>query len=384
MRMTPFFVSDRRCIATLATLLTLPLAGCATLPSSGPTGGQLVKAANAEDGTGFPVVHLNSLADLPVEAPRAAEFLPDYAPPPTDLIGPGDVLDIAIYEAGVALFGNATSTGITTPNAANPVAQVERLPAYRVDDNGYIRVPFAGALKAAGRTTAQIEGMIRAALRGMSQNPQVQVTVREMITNSVIIGGEVGRPGRLVLPTNRETLSDVIALAGGYRGDAKDISLRVQRHGRNEEFRLSDVLNGADRDMRIYPGDKVVVIRAPRTFSVMGAPGRVEQITFTAPSLALSEAVALAGGTNPNLGDPKAIFVFRFVKDEQGKETPMLYHVNMMQAGAYFVSQRFVMHDKDVLYVGNAEANQPSKMIQIISQLFAPIVTIRDIARSTN
>ena len=124
-------------------------------------------------------------------------------------------------------------------------------------------------------------------------------------------------------------------------------------------------------------------MRAPRSFSVMGAPGRVEQITFTGPSISLAQALALSGGSNPNMGDPEAIFVFRFLPGEDGKETPVVYHLNMMKAGGYFLSQRFAMQDADLLYVGNARANQPSKLIQIISQLFAPIVTVRAIAGGT-
>ena len=90
----------------------------------------------------------------------------------------------------------------------------------------------------------------------------------------------------------------------------------------------------------------------------------------------MTEALAQSGGTNPNAGDPRAVFVFRFVRGEDGKDEPVVYHLNTMNAGAYFLSQRFAMRDKDVLYVGNAGANQPSKLIQIISQLFAPIVTV--------
>ena len=84
----------------------------------------------------------------------------------------------------------------------------------------------------------------------------------------------------------------------------------------------------------------------------------------------------MAGGANPNLGDAKAIFVFRFLPTGDGKEAPVVYHLNMMHPGAYFLSQRFAMRDKDVLYVGNAAANQPSKLIQLISQLFTPFATI--------
>ncbi|MFX8000677.1 hypothetical protein ABTK84_19400, partial [Acinetobacter baumannii] len=78
----------------------------------------------------------------------------------------------------------------------------------------------------------------------------------------------------------------------------------------------------------------------------------------------------------PNVGDPRALFVFRYEPGPDGAERPVVYHLNMMQAGSYFLAQRFQMRDKDVLYIGNARANQPSKLIQIISQLFTPLVTV--------
>lgn len=188
--------------------------------------------------------------------------------------------------------------------------------------------------------------------------------------------GELTRPGRLVLPINRETLSDAIAMAGGYRGKTRDLAVRVTRAGTTSEFRPSGLLTGPERDARVYPGDRIAILSAPRSFSVMGTPGRVEQLPFSAAGVSLAEAIATAGGANPALGDPEAIFVFRIVADATGKERGMVYHVNMMKAGGYLIAQRFAMRDKDVLYIGNARANQPSKLIQITSQLFAPIVTV--------
>lgn len=361
-------------------LVMLALGGCSYFPASGPTGPQIERSTDATKSTigAIPIVEVTDFGSLPAPPALPAVFAPDYAPPPTDMIGAGDLLDISIFEAGVTLFGS-TGAGSTGRAPAEPTAQVEKLPAIRVDDNGFIRLPYAGTLKAAGRTASQLETAIRRAIAGMSQNPQVLVSIREAINNSVIVGGEIGRPGRLALPTNQETLSDVVALAGGYRGDAKDIAVRVLRQDMNVEFRLSDVMSGPKRDMRIYPGDKISLIRYPRSFSVMGAPGRVEQIPFSGPTVSLAEALATAGGANPNLGDPAAIFVFRFTTAPDQTEQPVVYHLDMMKAGSYFLAQRFVMQDKDILYVGNAVANQPSKAVQIVSQLFAPIVTVRNI-----
>lgn len=355
------------------------LAGCATLPSSGPTGGQIEKSAIApKDGTTpIRVVQIDTVADLPgagTTTPLAPPF-PDLAPPPTDMVGPGDILEINIYEAGVALFSGGDASGISG-QTATPGVQVQKLPPSRVDDLGNISIPYAGTLHVAGVTIGEVEVMIRNSLRRLSQNPQVLVTLSQAINNSIIVGGEVTRPGRLVLQTNRETLSDVVALVGGYRGNAKDLTLRITRGGKNVDVRMNDLVDNPKLDVRAYPGDRMILINNPRTFSILGASGRVEQMPFSRSSVSLAEAVATAGGVNPGAGNPAAIFIFRYVSDEQGKEMPVVYHLNMMHAGSYFVAQRFSMQDKDILYFGNAAANQPSKLIQLISQLFSPILTV--------
>lgn len=360
------------------------LGGCATLPSSGPTGSEIVRTAkDPKTGTEIKIVPLTDFAAIPAPQADPGPVLRALEPPPTDMVGPGDVLDIAVYEAGVTLFGGNSRASSDTAGF-DPSVKVEKLPPMRVDDTGRIQLPYTGRLNVGGHTIAEIESMIRKSLRGLSQNPQVVVTIREAITNSVIVSGEINRPGRLVLQTNRESLSDVIALAGGYRGDAKEMNVRVVRRNENYDFRLSDLMSGPNRDLRVYPGDRVTVIRSPRSFAVMGGSGRVEQLGFSGASITLAEAIAMAGGANPNLGDPQAIFVFRITTAEDGTDLPVVYHLNMTKTASFFVAQRFAMQDKDVLYIGNARANQPSKLIQIISQLFAPIVTIRDIARSTN
>jgi polysaccharide export outer membrane protein len=251
----------------------------------------------------------------------------------------------------------------------------------RVDDYGYIKVPFVGRVRAAGHTAAELQAIIQSGLRGMSQDPQVMVSIDQSITNSIILAGEVAKPGRLVLATNRESLVDAIALAGGYRGNAKDAVTRVQRDGETFEVRLSDLLDMPQEDVQVAPGDRITVISRPQSFSILGAPNKSDEVVFPRSRLTLAEAVAVAGGANPNAGDAAAIFVFRHVRQPNGVERPTVYHLNMMKAGAYLLSQRFLMQDGDVLYIGNARANQPTKFIQLLSQLFVPVATARAVTR---
>jgi polysaccharide export outer membrane protein len=355
--------------------LAVSLSACSTLPSNGPTAAGVRKdIADPASQVQMQIVEVDNVTALPVSLAENQQTFPDRTPPPSDMIGPGDVLNIVIYEAGVTLFGSDASK--VEGAAFDPSVKAQTLPAIRVSDSGTITLPYVGELNVLGKTVGEVQQQIGTSLRRLSQNPQVIVTLREVINNSVIVGGEVAKPGRLVLQTNRESLSDVIALAGGYRGTAKDLTLRIIRRGENVDLRLTDLVENPSLDIRAYPGDRLMLISDPRTFSVLGASGRVEQLPFSAAHISLAEAVASSGGVNPNAGDPKAVFVFRFVPDETGKARPTVYHMNMMKAGSLFLSQRFQMRNKDVLYIGNAPANQPSKLIQLVSQLFAPLASV--------
>ncbi len=374
-------------LTRLVLLAGLPaLAGCATLPTNGPTGRQIEASAKGSiDDLPMRLVRVETINEVP-PAPTIAPIEPGFDQAftlPADMVGPGDVLEVNIYEAGVALF---SSSGPTGPSSIAPVTgvQAQRLPPVRVDDNGYIALPYIGKLNVIGRTVRDIQAMVQSALRGYSQNPQVMISLRETIANSVIVGGEVVKPGRLVLSTNRESLSDVVALAGGYRGAAKDLVARISRRDRIVGIRLNDIVENPSLDVRMVPGDRITLISEPRTFSVLGASGSVVQLPFNRSAVTLTEAVAQAGGINSNIGNPAAVFLFRYEPDDQGKLIPKIYHLNMMKAGTYFLAQRFVMRDKDVIYIGNAAANQPGKLFQLISQLFTPIMTVTAAVQTVN
>ena len=385
--MKPNCVSQRtRASRSVTTTITaaLLLSGCASLPSSGPTGVEVRRGAAAQRGFHYVLVQVEAPAQIPAESDLSKAAVLNLVRQPTDLLGPGDVLNVTIYEAGVALFGNSGLRAGAQQGTAtfDPSSTAEKLPPMRVDDEGFIKVPFVGQVRAAGRTAGEVQAVIQQGLRGMSQDPQVLVSIQESITNSVIMAGEVGRPGRFVLATNRESLSDAIALAGGYRGAAKDAVARIQRDGDTFEIRMSDLLDAPNEDVRVAPGDRITLVSRPQSFSVLGAPNRADDIVFPRSRLSLAQAVALAGGANPNQGDAAAIFVFRYVRLPDGSEQPTVYQLNMMRPGSYLLSQRFLMQDRDVLYIGNARANQLTKFVQLLSQLFVPVTTVRAVANN--
>ena len=208
------FLNGSRGHAILLTATSLALAGCATLPSSGPTARQIERGAErSTDPLRFQIVELDATAvdtlrkeeGARVGGGTLAQLARDAR---TDTIGPGDVLTISIYEVGVALFGG------TGPRIAgegfDPSARGENFPAISVDSEGTIRLPYIGRLGVAGLTPFEVQRLIEQGLKGKSQSPQAIVVIRSNISNTVYVSGDVRRPGRLELSLGRERLLDAV------------------------------------------------------------------------------------------------------------------------------------------------------------------------------
>ena len=360
--------------STLLIVAVTLLQACATLPSSGPTGSAILK----DTGGSFNIRPLEKLDDVPATKPEATEMpLLEIASRSrrSDSIGPGDVLEISVYEVGVALFGGAGAR--VSEQGFDPSARAERFPPVKVSDDGFVVLPYVGRLPVDGKSTLELQDMIRARLQGKSQEPQVLVRLIDNISNSIVIGGEVVKPGRVGLTAGHETLGEILAIAGGYKGDPSDLVVRLHRGETMFEQRLSQAMTGPFYAQIMFAGDHVELLRVPQTFSVLGAAGRIESIPFQKSDVSLAEAIARAGGANENQGDPAAIFIFR----SDGLEKPTVFHLNLMRAEGYFIAQRFMMKDKDIVYFGNARANRPGKLVQLISQLFTPVATARAVTR---
>ncbi len=379
--------------ASCAAALLVALGGCATLPASGPTSRQVLRADDGDNALGIVIVPITAATLRNVDSPGGAIGEPSSSyvgegelgslPPAgrTDLIGVGDVLQVNIYEVGVTLFqGGSAQLGSET---FDPTARGERLTGVVVDENGSIQLPYIGSVEAAGRTPDAVAKTVQARMRGLSQQPQATVSVVRSAQNRVVVSGDVRRPGAQPLTPARERLLDAIAEAGGVAGDRSDTVVRVRRADQTAEIRLDTIAVGSANDVALSPGDRVEVIDRPRSFTVFGASTRPGRVPFEAPELTLAEALAKAGGLNDQLADPKGVFLFRFVADPSlpAGERPVVYRLDLMNPVSYFLAQRFLMDDRDVLYVANAAANQPSKLVGIVNQLFSPFVTARAVTR---
>ncbi len=141
---------------------------------------------------------------------------------------------------------------------------------------------------------------------------------------------------------------DVIAIAGGSSNPSLDSIVKINRADQAAEAPLSAIEPGSSDDIQLLPQDRVSITFRPRTFTVLGATGKVAEIPFQSPRVSLVEAIGRSGGPSDERADPAAIYVFRYEPAEydgspaEGSR-PVAYRLNMRRPESYFLAQRFEM-----------------------------------------
>ena len=382
--MTSFFRSRPLLVRLLgAAPVLLSLSACANLPASGPTA-DAINAAQRQ-GADFSIVDIDAaaLAGLSPSDPGPSSLAALDGGGSADRVGPGDVLQISIYEVGVSLFAARSPSVGSNANAFTPsTGAAETLPPITVGRDGTIVLPWIGRLAAAGKTPDALATEIAHALHGKSQDPQVVVGVRENLANTVMVSGDVKKPGRVPLSLAGERLSDAVALAGGPSNAAQDTTVRLSRAGRSGAIPLAALMANSPDDAPLRAGDRVTVVYQPRSFTVFGAAGKVSEVPFQTPHVSLAEAVARAGGPSDQQADASAVFVFRYQPSApdgapMAGAKPVAYRLDLLKAQSYFLAQGFEMRPRDVIYIANARSNQPTKVVQILNLFFSPIYTAK-------
>ena len=356
------------------------LGGCALLPATGPTGVDVRAGQTDAESLPYALVRVNRkvTAVLAKEAPRLATAFADRRPPRGIRIGIGDIVAVTIFEA--------TSGGLFIPAEAGVrPGNFISLPIQAVDTNGNISVPYAGNIRANGRTPVEIQQAIVDALKDRAIEPQVVVSVVEQRTSLITILGDVGAPRRIPASAEGEQLLDAIARGSGTAGPGSDAWVMLERQGRRATAPFGALVYEPINNIYVHPNDTIYVYREPQTFLAFGAAGNQQQVPFGAWRLTLAEALARAGGLNDNLADPAAVFLYRG-ETRQVAETlgidctpfhgpiiPVIYNLNLRDPAGYFLATSFEMRNKDVIYISNSISVETSKAMNYFRTIVATV-----------
>lgn len=374
--------------------VTLLLQGCnGFFASAGASRSQVTEVANGETPPLIQIVPVTpAVARQVAQAERQMYFpqIPNQAAP-ENLVGPGDTLDIIVWEAPPAiLFRNSSSSsflGTVTPTGTSTTS----LPPQMVSKQGDIVFPFVGKLQVSGKTPAQIEALIVEKLKGKANQPQVIVRIANNLSSTVTVVGEVKQSSRLPLTPKGERILDAIALAGGVSQPVNKMTVQVARNGRIQSLPLETVIRDPKQNIVLQPNDVVTVYYQPLSFTVLGATGKNDELTFEATGITLSQAFGRVGGLQDMRADSKAVFIFRLEDPSapvvqpnglvtEDNKVPVVYQFDMNDPATFFLAQSFPMRNKDVMYVSSAGSVELMKLLGVITSVLAPAVSVNNTA----
>ena len=371
--------SRHRAIGAVAILLLPGLLGCSAVPRDGPASIDLAphrtEDASVAAASPYVVAELDTevLARIKVETLRqpAPALGSGWRGTGRQTIGIGDRLIINIWEPSPdGIFSTAEQRQATVRAV--------------VEDDGKIYIPYIGRIAAVRRSVESLRSAIEQGLAGKAIEPQVQVQVEENQANAVVVLGDVARPGQQQLPGSGLRLLDAVARAGGSRGPAYETLATVSRGGRMQSLRLDDVATSAGHNVWLAPGDNLLVLHQPRTFSAFGAVRLSGLVPFKSGQMSLAEALAEVGELNDGRADARGVFLLRIEDRElaqwlvaKGKGAgpleahpsggaPVIYRIDFAQPGAFFIAQGLSMRDKDIIYVASHPATELHKFMTMI------------------
>lgn len=360
--------------AAAALGITLIIGACASLPSSSPTVNQVLDGAKPQD-----VAVIDVVPGTPSGQSAARVVLQPWEIGDgfgeNEAIRSGDRLTISVFEVGYSLFASAPSSdaqGSTSSGSART------FPPIVVPESGIIHFPYAGTIMATGMSAETLARTIESRLRGKSQFAQVLAVAEPGPSRSVLLSGDVVRPGRVTLSSAHERLLDVIALAGGPQARKADTIVRLIRNNATSAARLDEIDAGAAQNVVLSAGDRIELVRSTRTLTVLGAARTVTEVPFDSARLTLSEALARAGGPLDDKADATGVFIFRqevAERDGQPERRAVIYRLNLLVPASYFAAQQFEMREKDIMLIANSRSTQIAKFIQMVNALSGPAIT---------
>ena len=394
-----------------ALAVALGCASCSFMPGSGPESFD-IRAGQINDPNHLPYALVKvtpQVIDLLAQnSPRLTGAFGDRRVPGEIRFGLGDVVGVTIFEAAAGGLFIPSEAGVRPGNFI-------ALPNQQVDSNGNISVPYAGSIRAKGRTPVEVQQEIVDAVKNRAIEPQVVVSLAEQRTSLISVLGEVNSPARFPASPAGERILDAITRAGGPKGQGFDTWVMLERDGRRAVVPFGLLVYEPSNNIYVHPNDTLFVYREPQTFIVFGANagslsatasgtvltggspigiagGNAQGVySFDAWRLSLAEAVAKGGGLNDLQADASSVFLYRgetrqvakalgvdAARFVDGPIIPVIYEINFRDPAAYFLATRFQMRNKDVIYIANAAAVESAKVFDylrlIVGTVNDPIV----------
>ena len=346
-----------------ALIAACSLLGACGLPRSGPNKAEIFAGSVMREGDAFVLIvddRVNRIASVS-PALGFSSSLENAAILGSDVISAGDVLGLTIWEN--------VDDGLLVPQGQNATVLNE----LQVDGAGFIYVPYAGRVRAAGNSPERIRQIITEKLAEQTPEPQVQVRRLAGDGATVTVSGRVGGQGVYPIERPTRTLSSMIAAAGGVAIQPEIAQITVIRGEASGTIWYEDLFDHPAADIALRSGDQIYVKEDSRTFTALGATGAQSRVPFESKAISAIEALATVGGLQTAAADPTGVFVFRNEPAEIANQLlartdligtqRVVYVLDLTQPNGMFMARDFAIRDGDTVYVTEAPFVQFNKAI---------------------
>ena len=364
----------------VAIVAVLGLVSSCGLPRSGPNRNEIFSGSVLEDGDAFILTvndRINRIASVTPALAFSAGFS-DAALVGSDTIQPGDVLGLTIWEN--------VDDGLLVPEGQNATV----LDEVQVDGEGFIFVPYAGRIRAAGNTPEAIRRLISEKLNDETPDPQVQVRRLAGDGSTVSIVGAVGSQGVYAIERPTRTLAAMLARAGGVAIEPDIAQVTVVRGNHTGSIWFEDLYDDPSHDIALRGGDRIIVEQDTRTFTALGATGAQNRVPFESQTISAIEALATVGGLSSDVADPTGVFVFRNEPEEIARQLVgrddlvgtqrVIYVLDLTRPNGMFMARDFAIRDGDTVYVTEAPFVQFNKAIAAATGSLSSATAVTDLA----
>jgi len=342
------------------------VSACALVPNAGPNKRQVFAGSVQRQGDAF-VVQVSDRVNTATALAPALGFSEDFINAGTlvaDAIRPGDTLGLTIWEN--------VDDGLLASEGTNSTILEE----VQVDSAGFIFVPYAGRVRAAGNTPENLRSVITRRLEEQTPDPQVQVRRLAGDGATVTIIGAGGQ-GVFGIERPARNLSAMLGAAGGISTEPEITRITIARGEHRNTIWYNDLTEDPRLDIALRGGDTIFIEEDTRSFTALGATNAQDRINFTTQNLSALEAIAQVGGLATFTADPTGVFVLRnegpeiagavLGRDDLIGAQRMVYVLDLTAPNGLFMARDFVIRDQDTLYVTEAPLSQWNKTLSSLT-----------------
>lgn len=360
--------------------------GC-ELPRTGPTE-QDIRNSGVSNGGELHIIEVTEAVALATKRQQVRGFSTVFTNAGTvsvDRIYPGDTLSITIWE------------NVDNGLFATEGQRVTSLQAIRVDELGNIFVPYAGTVRATGRTPNDLREELTELFAPQTPDPQIEVRRRAGDGPTVtLLGGVVGQ-GIFPIDSSTKRLTGMLASAGGVSLDPTVVKITLRRGNQTGFIWMQDLLDNRNNDVALRSGDQILVEKDERYYISLGATSQ-RRVKFETRNPNIVEVVAANGGLRSSASNPRGIFIFRIESAELVNKLlgrtdlvgpqKVAYVVDLRKDSGFFIGQKFDVQSEDTIYITEAPYVAWKKIIGTVlgtlntfTQLDNAIGSIEDITR---